>query len=208
MTVRIEKKVNPSFERLTQGDYIEHLYPDNFGKISVTACGKLYKKQLFCELRYPEGAIYEDLRVYLGLLLSCTNISVADCNLYYWYYNTDSITRSNYLKYDRLGEFVIRESYIDFFEKRGLHEQSLLAENDYLTFFMRNYFAIMLKYPQKREDLKPHISVFQKHIRRIQSNPYVCRMRRICSKLMLVSPSVAYIFAKYTIPDCLIEEMR
>ena len=33
--------VDIRFERLYPNDFINHLYPDNFGKISVTACGKL-----------------------------------------------------------------------------------------------------------------------------------------------------------------------
>lgn len=196
------------FERLKQRDYIDNLYPHNFGKISVTACGKLYKRELFYSLRYPESVIYEDLRVYLDLLLNCNLISVVNYNLYYWYHNADSITRSNYLKHDRFGEFSVRESYIEFFEKRGLHNQALYAANDYLTFFMRNYFAVILRYPKKKEKLKPHIDTFKHHMGIIQNNPYVCRMRKICANLMLVVPNIAYIVAKYTIPDCLIEEMR
>lgn len=196
------------FERLEQKDFIEHLFPRNFGKISVTACGKVYQRALFNDLRYPEGVIYEDLRVYLGLLLNCKKISVTNCDLYYWYNNIESITRSNYLKYDRFGEFSVREEYIEFFQQRGLNEQALLAANEYLTFFMRNYFAVMISYPERKESLRPHIDKFCDHMDIIQNNPYICRMRKLCSKLMLKMPYVAYVLVKYTIPDCLIEEMR
>lgn len=201
-------KGNVTFEQLTQEDYIEHLFPINFGKISVTACGKLYKKEIFFDLRYPEGVIYEDLRVYLPLLLRCKKISVCSEALYYWYNNEQSITRSSYLKYNRFGEFIVREEYIGFFEERKLESQVLLATNEYITFFMRNYFAVMLKYPELKSSLMPHIIIFKKHMRRIIGNPYVCKMRKICAQMMLISPLLAYKLAKRTIPDCLIEEMQ
>lgn len=207
-TPTIENWGTIQFERLQQKDFIDHLFPENFGKISVTACGKVYRKELFDHLRYPEGVIYEDLRVYLELLLKCKKISVSNHALYYWYHNTASITRSNYLKYDRFGEFSVREGYIIFFQQRGQNEQALLAANDYLTFFMRNYFAVMLCYPERKEELKPHIKTFYGHLSFIQNDPYVCRMRKVCSRLMLKMPHIAYILAKKTIPDCLIEEMR
>lgn len=204
----IENDDNIQFERMTQKDFIDHLFPENFGKISVTACGKVYKKFLFNELRYPEGVIYEDLRIYLELLLKCDKISVVNRKLYYWYNNASSITRSNYLKHNRFGEFSVREGYISFFKERGLNDQVLLAANEYLTFFMRNYFAVMLRYSERKEVFKPHVEIFRSHLDLIQNNPYVCRMRKICSKLMLYMPHIAYILAKKTIPDCLIEEMR
>lgn len=196
------------FTELGQEDFIEHLYPDNFGKISVTACGKLYRKQLFSGLRYPEGIIHEDLQIYMKILQKCKRISVADHELYYYYYNPNSIMQSNYLAYDRFGEFTVREQYISFFQTRGLQEQALLAANDYLTFFMRNYFAVVLRYPQRRAALAPHIQIFKGHMALIQADPYVCRMRRICCRLMLIEPHIAYFIAKKCIPDCLIVEMR
>lgn len=197
-----------TFEQLTQEDYINHLFPKNFGKISVTACGKLYKREIFDSLRYPEGVIYEDLHVYLDVLLKCNRISVCDKALYYWYNNEQSITRSNYLKHDRFAEFSIREQYVSFFKEKGLITQALLAENDYMTFFLRNLYAVFLKYPQKKNGFREHYKIFRGHLKSIVKNPYVCRMRKICAVTVLFAPKVSYFLAKKTIPDCLIEEMR
>lgn len=199
---------NVTFEQLTQEDYIEHLFPVNFGKISVTACGKLYKTEIFTDLRYPEGVIYEDLHVYLPLLLKCKKISVCSEALYYWYNNEQSITRSDYLRHDRFREFSIREEYISFFEEKKLNDQMMLAENEYLTFFLRNMYAVSLKYPQKRQEFEYHIEVFKRHIKSIVKNPYICKMRKICSVTCLLVPKFSYLLARKTIPDCLIEEMR
>lgn len=197
-----------TYEKLQKEDFIDHLYPNNFGKISVTACGKLYRKHIFENLRFQEGIIYEDLHLYLDILKECTLITVLNCSLYYYYVNDVSITKSNYLKYERFGEFVVREKYVHYFNKKQLFDQAKLAENDYLTFFMRNYFAVILKYRARLNDLKPHIEVYKGHLKGIISNPYVCRMRKVCGLGMLVFPRLSYMITKYTIPDCLLEEMR
>ena len=193
---------------LGQEAFIDHLLPENFGRICVTACGKLYHREIFDAIRYPEGKIYEDLHVYLDVLLRCSRIAVLEEPLYYYYTNPASITRSSYLKHDRFGEFQVRERYIGFFRERGLEDQALLAQNDYLTFFLRNAFAVLLRYPERKNALKPELSVFRSHLGQILKNPHVCRMRKICAAGILVCPRLMYPLAKRTIPDCLIEEMR
>lgn len=204
--MEIEQKV--SFQQLTKNDFVNHLYPNNFGRISVTACGKLYKADLFTDLRYPEGEIYEDLHVYLPLLLKCRQISIANEPLYFWYNNTQSITRSDYTKHDRFGEFAVRAKIVDYFSQEGLAEQQEYALNDYLTFFMRNYFAVKIKYRSLEKNLLPHVEIYKTHLPLIKRNEHCCRMRRLCASLMLFFPHVAYIIAKKSIPDCLIDEMR
>lgn len=204
----IKQIENINFMELSKDDFIAHLYPDNINKISITACGKIYKSEIFQTIHFPEKLVYEDLRIFLQVLLSCQKIVISSEPLYFYFYNPDSITMSNYLTHDRFGEFQVREGYIDFFAQRGLHEQAQLAQNDYLTFFMRNYFAVMLRYPQREQALKPHVARFRKHLRGILSNPYVCRMRKICAAGMLICPRVVYPVARRCIPDCLIEEMR
>lgn len=195
-------------ELIGQDVFIDHLLPDNFGRVCVTACGKLYRREIFQTLRFPEGIIYEDLHVYLDVLLSCRKIALLNPPLYFYYRNPASITRSEYLAHDRFGEFQVREKYIAFFAQRGLPQQAQLAQNDYLTFFMRNYFAVMLRYPQRKQALKPHTAIFRKHLKAIRSNPYVCKTRKLCCVGMLICPRIFYPIARRCIPDCLIEEMR
>lgn len=207
-TVHVPPIVQTEVDVIGQNVFIDHLLPDNFGHVSVTACGKLYRREIFQNLRFPEGEIYEDLHVYLDVLLSCQKIAMIHASLYNYYRNPASITRSSYLTHDRFGEFQVREGYIGFFERRKLHAQAQYAQNDYLTFFMRNYFAVMLRYPQKKQAMKPHIVTFRKHLKEILSNPHVCRMRKICAAGMLICPKAVYPIARRCIPDCLIEEMR
>ena len=55
---------------------------------------KLYKKYLFNTLRFPEGKVFEDVRIQHKLFLECKNKIVIVPQYYYYYYSrSDSISR-------------------------------------------------------------------------------------------------------------------
>ncbi len=59
---------------------------------SVTAVNKLYKRELFDEIRYPEGRIAEDAFVIINLLDKCKAIVINTVQEYYYIHRSDSIT--------------------------------------------------------------------------------------------------------------------
>lgn len=193
---------------LTQNDYLDHLYPYHFEQIGVSAWGKLYKRHLFDTLRYPEGKIYEDLHIYLELLKLCSKIVVLDTPMYYYYLGNVSITKSSYLAHSRFDEFILRANHAVYFQEQGNLSQYQYAVNDYLTFFLRNAFAILLKYPERKAAFLPYLRKNRSMLFSILRNPRICRMRKVCTVLIHISPSIAKILAQQCIPDCLLEEMQ
>lgn len=65
---------------------------------ATVAWGKLYKKYLFEQLRFPLGKFHEDEYITYKLLFQYPRITVVDAPIYYYFYNDDSISRLNYLK--------------------------------------------------------------------------------------------------------------
>ena len=66
-----------------------------FDKFTWSACGKLYKRELFEKNRFPVRALYEDLRTIPYILCSCNSISCSSSKQYFYYINrAGSITRS------------------------------------------------------------------------------------------------------------------
>lgn len=193
---------------LTRQDFLEHLYPDHFEQIGISAWGKLYRRELFDELRYPEGRIYEDLHIYLKLLMRCHRIVVLDKPLYYYYLGNISITKSSYLAHCRFDEFSVRLTYANYFRSNGLQSQCRYAINDYLTFFFRNAFAILLKYPEMKEDFAVHMKTNKELLPYVIFNKHVCRARKLCAVLIHVHPATAAAIARQCIPECLLEDMR
>lgn len=59
---------------------------------STYAWGKLYHKDLFREIWYPDGEIFEDVLIWHKILFSFSRISIVDATLYF-YFQRDGITK-------------------------------------------------------------------------------------------------------------------
>ena len=59
---------------------------------SVTAVNKLYKRELFDDVRYPEGKTAEDAFIILDLLMRCKKTVVTTIQKYYYVHRPGSIT--------------------------------------------------------------------------------------------------------------------
>lgn len=64
---------------------------------------KLYKKALFHNIKYPDGAIYEDLMTAFEIFQAAAKIVYQNIPLYYYFQVSESITRSKF-HYGKLDE--------------------------------------------------------------------------------------------------------
>lgn len=74
-------------------DWLDYYLPNTVNGI-VAVC-KLYSKELFRELRYPEGRLHEDEFLTYKLLFNAGTIASMQLGLYYYFFNEDGIMRSN-----------------------------------------------------------------------------------------------------------------
>lgn len=86
---------------------------------AIIPCGKIYKKQLFSHVRYPNGMIHEDELTTYKLLFAQEKIGVIDAPLYYYYQNTEGITKSKWSPRRLDGVQGLKEQAA-FFEKNAL----------------------------------------------------------------------------------------
>ena len=70
--------------------------------IDNSACGKLFKAELFKEHRFPEGMLYEDLATIPYVCLEAKCIVAVKTPMYFYRYREDSI----------LGRFSLRRSHV------------------------------------------------------------------------------------------------
>lgn len=63
---------------------------------SVSACSKIYKKDIFRTLRYPKGKLYEDVAIISDLMEMTNKIAVLDEILYFYRISENSITNSKF----------------------------------------------------------------------------------------------------------------
>lgn len=88
---------------------------------ATVSWGKLYSKDFFKRIRFPEGKIHEDEFVTYRLLFNLDIISVVDAPLYAYYQNEDGIIKSKWTV-KRLVIFEALEQQIAYFTHKGYED--------------------------------------------------------------------------------------
>lgn len=91
------------------GEVIRRVFAQE--NIDVSSCAKLYKRSLFENIRYPEGEIYEDMKVIIKLLEAADKVAVTSYSGYYYYQREGSIMRGEMSK-DRITLMETMEKYM------------------------------------------------------------------------------------------------
>lgn len=62
------------------------------------AWGKLYKREVFNSVRFPEGRIFEDISVFHSILEAASSAVIIDHPVYHYYLHPDSLSNSSSLE--------------------------------------------------------------------------------------------------------------
>ncbi len=131
-----EEKV--SYEELP-GDIKTQVYNrdeaiSNLDEIYVIACCKLYRAELFGELRYPRGKYHEDEYMIHKLLYASETIVSVDAQLYYYVQRSGSITSDiNWQKLeDAMGAFEERLSFAEEMKWEAARKSTVLIFVNYM----------------------------------------------------------------------------
>ena len=84
--------------------------------IETTACGKLYHRSCFHEIRYPVGKIYEDSFTTYKIIFSLDAILLLEYPIYFYYTNSEGISNSRWTP-KQLDIFEAYHEQLPFFEK-------------------------------------------------------------------------------------------
>lgn len=94
-------------------EIIEKYYNGN-GIISGVAWNKLYKKQIFENLRYPKGIVFEDVAIILNVLFQCNKIVILEDTLYNYLDRSGSIMKSAWNHQKLVSKLFMFEQRLDF----------------------------------------------------------------------------------------------
>ena len=81
------------------------------------ACNKMYERELFNTVTFPEGRVMEDLGTTYRLFECCETISFCPQKLYFYYQRDDSIVHNSDAKYVEDRYFLTKERYLYIREK-------------------------------------------------------------------------------------------
>lgn len=158
---------------------------DNFCEVvSSSCCTKLFKKELFNHLLFPEGACYEDHQTFYKWLMMSSKIVSIDKSFYFYYQRSGSICRGTDLS-KRIEYFTADYERISFIKKCNIftqEEKSMLIKVIikhllwiFKTFMrepnhwmykdiiieMRRKFQVILSFPKNEIDSKSYKKIFK-----------------------------------------------
>lgn len=109
-------KFSESDEELTSIEVLKRvLYQNNQEFFSVSACCKLYKREIFSNIKYPEGKINEDMAVIVPILEKCEKVACNYNQDYFYRVNYNSITNQSF-NVRRMDAIEFSENMVDHFK--------------------------------------------------------------------------------------------
>lgn len=171
---------------ISPNDYLCKL----FYQINVTtgAQAKLYKKELFKNIRFPKGLLYEDLLTIYKLINNCNKIAISDHISYFYRERPGSIIGSpfNQLKYISTIAIIKQLS-----EDQKLYPKDIQKAID--NRIVGHLFHILLQIPSNNLEEKQVIiqNINQRRFSVI-FNPKARRKNRVACIISLISYSLLY----------------
>lgn len=155
----IENNEEIKINTYTKNDAIINSFKTNFYEF-VVAWGKLYKKEIFNDLRYPVGKIHEDEFICHRIFDKINKFVTTSEKLYYYYENPNSITGVGY-RLKRINYLEALEDRVKFFKENYPEFYADMA-----MFFVYQcinvYFEIPNNFPQKKLAQKLTKQMFKK----------------------------------------------
>lgn len=132
------------FELNSPEDFlINHFWQYNY------ACGKLYHKSVFEDVRYPVGKNFEDTFTTYKLLHKCEKIAYTDLQLYYYFQNEEGISHSPW-KPSELVIFDAMQEQMQFYKEKGLHK----AFEKEFELFVNHHAYQIVRIKENKKNLK------------------------------------------------------
>ena len=161
-----------------------------------SACNKLYSKEIFTNIRYPEGFWYEDKYVLLDIICAANAIACIGDSLYYYYMRQGSIIHAafNPKTFFRLN---FKWKYLNFFIERGHDEGISSYAFEYIKDFLDIYYKSFGKGKDVRKTAKSYLRDLRKQLKIIRKQRSICRLHRLMFEICAISPVLCYPLYRY-----------
>ena len=155
----------------------EDVYSDD-SYDATAACGRLYKKVLFRDIRFPVGKWHEDTFTTYKVYFSVNGVSVVDKELYYYFQNPDGIVHSSWNP-RKMDLFEAEENQLKYFKDKNNDEMYQIVLKSYLKSLTYNMSVIKNKdefkeyYIQLRNKLRTAIKKNKKEYGLTYRNSFI-----------------------------------
>ena len=128
-----------SYEVIDPKTALMRIYADSESALQyVVPWAKLYKRELFENISYPEGKIFEDIYITHQILYRCHSIAVVPYPLIYYFQHADSIMNKPF-HVGKLDYLEALNNRVVFFREHGLSDLTEIAYDEYLHSLIWEY---------------------------------------------------------------------
>lgn len=132
-------EIRGNLEVFNRNEAIEHLLEDE--KVQNYVWNKLYRKELFENIRFPAGRNYEDITVGIQLFEKINTMVLQESPKYYYRVRKDSITKNKTIKTCNDYMDAIIERY--FYVHRNIPEATIYNSYNFVTCAIWLYSTIV-----------------------------------------------------------------
>lgn len=165
-------------------------------KFSVNAVNKLYKKNLFDKISFPEGKLSEDAFTIPKILAKAEKIVFDSSPKYYYVHRGQSITTSNFKRND----FDVVEAYSEILEFVKENFKDLTKQAEFRLLWSYTYVfdkMILSKDFRITDDYKKTLGILRANTLKMLRNQFFSLKRKIAMLILYVSPSLYRVLLKY-----------
>lgn len=165
-------------------------------KFSVNAVNKLFKKELFSEVKFPKGKLSEDAFTIPKVLSMATKVVFDSAPKYFYVHRGESITTSSFKPQD----FNVVEAYQENFNlvKNDFSELTKQAEFRLLWSYTYVFDKMLLSENfENFEEYKRTLAFLRKNTLKFVLNPFFSLKRKFVTLILFVSPRLYEVLLKF-----------
>lgn len=157
-----------------------------------SACGKLYHKEVFSDIRFPKGKLDEDFATMYKLFLAAENITYIPEYVYYYFSRTGSITKSAF-SVQKL-DFASNAEEAAVYIRQRFPDSEISARAD--AFLCRRIDMVihLIVFDENRENYLGELVRMVKRLRTqwrtVLFSPFVDKMDRVVMLSEMVNPNI------------------
>lgn len=148
--------------------------------IDVSSCDKVYRKELFAELRFPEGRISEDAAIIFQLLEKTNGVVHVGRDFYHYIFRRSSISKSSY-KHEKYSAYENCVHTKSFFMQ--YHSDLITYVQIYNAQICANLLQSMYSSPNVIEEYKTDFEAYKAMFE--EGFPYLIKQKGLPLKLKI-----------------------
>ena len=188
---------------ISKEEIFGEFYTRYYRQLRGSVCNKLYKRQIFDELQFPVGVLYEDSYVLVNTIDRAEKIAFINKN-YYIYLSTrnNSTMHYKYSKQSFHSLLFVEKNYL-FFSNNLYYGQKNYALEEYLNDFLKHQLMVSLTHKELKGELPVKMPIF-----RILVNKRICKMKKIVFLMSYFNAKIALKLCKKYFPECIHQYMK